>query len=378
LKTNPINAYLEPLLEQGFQALIKRGFLRILSGGADVGAYLCSHPRIDTIHLTGSDKTFDTIVFGSGETAKQRKTERQPQLTKPMTAELGGVNPVIVVPGAWSANDIQRAALMLATWLYSNAGFGCLAPRLLILHRQWLQRQALLDTLGQILAETPLRPAYYPGAQARHAAFVAAHPEAQLFGAAESRQSAQEDTLSWTLIPGVNPAHVHDICFTTEAFCALLSETALDARDTSDFLDRATDFANTTVWGTLAATLLVPDRVQADRQVAAALERTVARLRYGTICINQYTGFVYALMSTPWGSFPGQEAWDIQSGIGFVNNPFMLRNPQKSIFAAPFQRIDPVTIRHRSVAAFGKQYARFQARPSLSELLKLFWIVMKR
>ena len=30
LKTNPVNAYLGPILEQGFKALIQRGFLRIL------------------------------------------------------------------------------------------------------------------------------------------------------------------------------------------------------------------------------------------------------------------------------------------------------------------------------------------------------------
>lgn len=37
LKMNPVNAYLGPLLERGFRALIARGFLRIVYGGAQEG-----------------------------------------------------------------------------------------------------------------------------------------------------------------------------------------------------------------------------------------------------------------------------------------------------------------------------------------------------
>lgn len=377
LKMHPVNAYLGPILEQGFKTLIQRGFLRILYGGADLGAYLCDHPLIDAIHLTGSDKTFEGIVFGAGEEGRRRKAEHQPRLAKPITAELGGINPVIIVPGAWSAKEIKRAALMLATWLYSNAGFACLAPRLIVQHRQWPQRQALLDALGQILADTPLRPAYYPGARARHAAFVAAHPEAQLYGTTEADPKVMGEALRWTLIPDVDASNVNDICFKTESFCALLSETSLDAQNASEFLAKATDFLNQNVWGTLVATVLAPDRVRADKQVGTALERAIADLHYGTICINQYSGFVYSLMTTPWGSFPGQEAWDIQSGSGFVNNPFMLRRPHKSIFTAPFQRTDPVTIQNRFAADFCKRYADFQSQPSPSKLIKVFRTAMK-
>ena len=66
LKLNPVNAYLGPLLEEALQPLVQRGFLRMVAGGAVEGVYLCAHPAVDAIHLTGSDKTFETIVFGSG------------------------------------------------------------------------------------------------------------------------------------------------------------------------------------------------------------------------------------------------------------------------------------------------------------------------
>src|SRR6266567_2638449 len=41
-KTNPVNAYLGPLIEACFHALIEPGFLRIVYGGAVEGAYLCN------------------------------------------------------------------------------------------------------------------------------------------------------------------------------------------------------------------------------------------------------------------------------------------------------------------------------------------------
>ena len=377
LKMNPVNSYLGPILEQGFKQLIEREFLRILYGGADVGAYLCGHPLVDTVHLTGSDKTYESIVFGANEEGRRRKAARAPRLTKPVTAELGCVNPVIIVPGKWSTQDIRRAAELLASWLYSNAGFSCLTPRLLIQHRQWPHRQAFLDALGQALAAAPLRAAYYPGAQARHATFVAAHPEARMYGAQGASGDEPEALLPWTLIADVDAGNVNDICFKTEPFCTLLSETALDAPAAADFLARATAFANDTVWGTLTAVLLTPDSVAADKQVGAALDRALADLHYGTVAVNLFTGLAYSLMNTPWGSYPGQDSADIQSGIGFVNNPLMLRQPQKTIFRAPLQRIDPVTLRNPSAGTFGREYAEFQAQPSIARLLRVLRVAMK-
>ena len=102
-KANPVNAYLGPLMDEAFRVLIDHGFLRVVYGGATEGSYLCNHPGIEEIHITGSDKTFDAIVFGSGSEGAKRKAERSPLLTKRVTGELGNVSPVIVVPGPWKA-----------------------------------------------------------------------------------------------------------------------------------------------------------------------------------------------------------------------------------------------------------------------------------
>ena len=55
----------------------------------------------------------------------------------------------------------------------------------------------------------------------------------------------------------------------------------------------------------------------------AYIEWAVARLRYGTVAINCLPGLGWGLTVSPWGSFPGNAPWDIQSGNGFVHNPYM-------------------------------------------------------
>ena len=166
-KANPVNAYVGPLMELAFRALIERGVLRLAYGGANEGAYLCAHPGVDAIHITGSDKTFDAIVFGPGPEGARRKAENAPLLTKPITGELGNVSPVIVVPGPWSASDIAYQAAHIVSMLVNNAGFNCNATRVIIQHASWSQRGELLAEVRQALRHVPLRAAYYPGARDR-------------------------------------------------------------------------------------------------------------------------------------------------------------------------------------------------------------------
>jgi hypothetical protein len=99
MKANPVNDYLVPYWSRALAALIDAGVLRIVDGGAAVGQYLTGHARIDEVHITGSDKTYDAVVFGTGPEGARRKAADEPALDKPVTAELGNVSPVIVVPG---------------------------------------------------------------------------------------------------------------------------------------------------------------------------------------------------------------------------------------------------------------------------------------
>src|SRR6266540_3437923 len=95
LKMNPVNDYLGPILQRAFAALVDDGYVRFAYGGGDVGAYLCRHEGVDTIHITGSERTHDAIVYGAGPDGAARKARDERVLDKPVTSELGGVGGTI-------------------------------------------------------------------------------------------------------------------------------------------------------------------------------------------------------------------------------------------------------------------------------------------
>lgn len=371
LKMNPVNDYLGPLIAEAYQPLIERGFLRLVYGGAKEGAYLCKHKSVDVIHMTGSDKTFDTIVFGAGEAGEKNKAARKPVVKKPVTAELGGVAPLIVVPGDWTEAEIQEQAKQTAFWLVVNGGFNCLSPRMIVTHRGWALREKFMQAVTNALGQYPVRKAYYPNAERYHAEFLKAHKkQAQLIG------DAREGELPWMLLPNLDPKKKKDIAFRLEAFCGLFGETGLDANNAADFISKAVTFANNTLWGNLTAYIIVSDK--ADEETKSALARGIADLRYGTICVNLFAGLAYVLMGAPWGAFPGNTIYDVQSGIGNVNNLFMFEKIQKGVFRAPFHKQADNTTHTPSYVASTKAIAKLFGKPTWMNFIRLILASMKK
>jgi hypothetical protein len=337
LKMNPVNEYLGPIFERAFEPLIRHGFLRIVYGGAEQGAYLTRHEGVDTIHITGSDKTHDAVVFGPGEEGQRNKEQRTPQLTKPITSELGNVSPVIVVPGPWTDADIAYHGRNIASMLTNNAGFNCIAARVIVTHSQWGRRRDLLDAIRETFAKTPPRYAYYTGAEERWKHFIDEHPEAERYG------HADEGCLPWTLIPGIDPSEESVVAFEKEAFASIVGETPLDApRDVAAYIDEAVEFCNERLWGTLGASIIVHPRQMKDPDIASAVERGIDNLRYGSIMVNHWMGLPYVISTASWGAYPGHDHYDIQSGEGVVHNTLMYERIEKSVVRGPFRTIqDP-------------------------------------
>ncbi|HEY4753139.1 MAG TPA: aldehyde dehydrogenase family protein, partial [Candidatus Limnocylindrales bacterium] len=273
LKMHPVMAHLGAVQEAALAPLIDAGLVRVVYGDAAEGGHLAHHPLVDTLHVTGSDRTYEAIVFGGGPEGEDRKRRDDPILTKPFTAELGNLTPIIVVPGRWSASDLDYHADNIATMLINNAGFNCTTSRVIVTAQAWPQRTALLDRVRARLAAHPPRLAYYPGAHERFAAFQAHYPQAETFG------KAGEGALPWMLIPGLSPDAAGDPAYRFEAFCPVTAETVVDAPDTPAFLDRAVAFANDRLWGTLNATVIVDPATGRDPQVRPALDRAIADLR---------------------------------------------------------------------------------------------------
>jgi acyl-CoA reductase-like NAD-dependent aldehyde dehydrogenase len=364
LKMHPAQAFLTPILEAGLGALIRDGYLRIVEGGAADGAYLAGHPDIDELHITGSFRTYETIVYGPGADGDERRARDEPTLHKPFSAELGNLTPVIVVPGRWTDVDIEYQADNLATMLTNNAGFNCTTPRVIITPAGWRLRHRFLNAVRARLAATPVRAAWYPGAERRFDQFLEAHPEAELYGA------RGEGRLPWALVTDLDARATDDLCLTTEAFCSVFGELPLPSADVTDYLRRAVAFANESLWGSLNATLIVHPATLRNPDIAAAFEQAVADLRYGTVSINHWSALGFALGITPWGAFPGHARNDIGSGTDVVHNTLMFSRSQKTVVRAPF-RAWPKPIwfgTHRTARRLAPKLVRFEANPSLLRL----------
>jgi hypothetical protein len=360
LKANPVNDYLVPYWTLALSALIERGYVRIVIGAAEVGRYLTAHESFTDIHVTGSDKTFDAIVFGTGDDGARRKAANRPVTTKPVTGELGSVSPVVIVPGTWSDADIAYQARHVATMLTNNAGFNCLTPRVLVTHDEWPQRDQFLCALEDVLASLPTRRAYYPSARERHDQFVTAHPDATQLG------DGSGDRLPWTLVRDVSPRNVDDVSFNVEPFCAVMSETALSASSTTSFISRAVDFCNDVVWGSLSMTLIAHPTTMLDAVTGPAIDQAIADLRFGSIGVNLWHAMSFAFGTTSWGAYPGHDVTDIQSGCGTVGNSYLFARPQKSVVRGPFRAspTPPWFATNTNAGAIMRKLLAFEVQPS--------------
>jgi hypothetical protein len=364
LKMNPVNEYLGPYIDRAFSSLSERGFFKVVYGGAEEGKYLCTHELVNEIHITGSDKTHDAIVFGVGQEGEERKAASQPVNPKRLTCELGNVSPLIVVPGPWSQKDLDFHGENVASSLCNNSGYNCSATRVIIQHEQWNQREAFLDSLRKALQKVGDRAPYYPGSEQRHKMFLSHHPDADQFG------TRGEGRVPWTLMHHLDPNDTDDICFNMESWCGQTSEVALPSDSVVEYIDRAVDFCNDRIWGTLNATIIVHPKSLKDPAVNDAVERAIANLRYGSVAVNHWAGIVYGMVATTWGAFPGHTIDDIRSGQGVVHNTYMFDNPQKSVLRGPFRPFPkpPWFFDHRNAVDVGRKVTYFTADPSLMRL----------
>jgi len=373
-KMNPVNEYLGPIFERIFAPMIEQGFAAVVYGGAEVGASLVNDARVDKVHITGSALSHDAIVYGPGVAGSTRKQNREPLLNKPITSELGGVGPVIIVPGPWSDADLQFQAEHVATQKLHNNGFNCIAAQVLVLHEQWSLKDRFLAKLEATMKTIEPRPAYYPGAKERQAAAVSAHSTVATMGGGDVPR---------TRIQNVDSKSA-DSAFQTEYFGSVWAETTLSASDPASFLAAAVKFANEKLMGTLGAQIRI--HPETARELGPKLEEAIADLKYGTIGVNAWSGVGFLLANVAWGAYPGHPIHDIQSGRGVVHNALLLHETQKNVIRAPFApfprslslgelHLSPkpawfVTNKH--AATLGRLLCEFEVAPSFLKLPAIF------
>jgi aldehyde dehydrogenase (NAD(P)+) len=362
LKMNPVNAYVGPFLEQAFAPAVARGFFAVVYGGAEEGSHLVQHPLVDEVHITGSDKTHDAMVWGPpGSEAAARRARNEPLLKKEISSELGCITPVIVVPGPYSDGEIAFQGRNIAGMVAQNASFNCNSAKLLVTSKGWSGRGALLEGIEAGLGMTVTRKAWYPGAVDRWKAFIDGRPHVKIFG------EAKPDALQWALITDVDKSKRDDRVFTNEPWCSLLSEVNFETQDPAAYLAETVKFVNERVWGTLSCMVVVHPKTMEDPGGRAAVEKAICELRYGAVAVNTWAGAVFALGTAPWGAAPGATAQDIQSGRGWVHNTFMIDHDviDKFVLRAPVKAmpIHPWFPGHRTAHLLGKKLLELENDP---------------
>ncbi|HEV7226247.1 MAG TPA: hypothetical protein VGN42_26305 [Pirellulales bacterium] len=368
LKMNPVNEYLGPIFERAYGALIEAGFLRLIYGGPQVGAAAVGRPLVDEVHITGSIASHDAIVWGPpGQDRELRRAAGQPLLTKPITSELGNVTPWIVVPGPYRRRELDFQAENVAAMIVNNASFNCIACRLIVSWRGWPDRETFLDKIEAQLARVPRRKAYYPSAAERFRRFVGREAEQDPPG-----------TLPWTLVRDIDPER-EPRWIEEESFVCACAETALDAADPAEFLDRAVEFVNERVWGTLGVGLMVHPASRAGAANEARFQQAVSRLRYGTVAVNQWPAIAYAIMNAPWGGYPGGTLADPQSGLGWVHNTYLLEQVEKCVLEGPLVvRPKPFWFpSHRQADKLAWKVLGLYHRPDWRKLPGIFWSALR-
>ncbi|MEY7851188.1 aldehyde dehydrogenase [Natrarchaeobius sp. A-rgal3] len=100
------------------EAGVPDGVVNVVTGGTEPGAALSAHDSVDQLTFTGSVPTGEAVMKSAAETIT------------PVTLELGGKNPAIVLPDA----DLEEAAFWVATGIFTNAGQVCSAADRAIVH----------------------------------------------------------------------------------------------------------------------------------------------------------------------------------------------------------------------------------------------------
>lgn len=373
LKMNPVNEYLAEFFEKALKPLIEVNALRVVKGDGMAGAWLTSHPQVEEIHVTGAGATHDAIVWGVGAEGAENKAAGTPKNARPITSELGAVCPTIVVPGPWTSADIKFQAEQIATQKMHNSGFNCVACQILILPAAWDKGKALMSNLKAVIGKST-RPAYYPKTDARLDAFRGATPE--------TGEIARGDAAPACLI---NSADADPSLRNTEVFAPALSTHEVMAGDAESYLVKAVEYANSQLYGTLGANIVIHPRT--IREIGRArFEEILADLKYGCIAVNAWTGVGFMSTATTWGAFPGHTIEDVQSGIGTVHNTFLFDKPERTVVEAPFRPFPrnvlsggvsmlprpPWFITNTQQHIVGKLLTRFMHKPGWLKLPRIF------
>lgn len=330
IKANPILEYLGPLLNKILEPLVRHGFVKMVSGGSKEGNLLANHEGIDDIIMTGSDKTFESIIYGAGPQGLKNKEIDNRINKKPVEGELGNISPVIVVPGNWTEADYDHYADLLLQMMTVNNGYACLTTRVVILPKNWDGSEKLMNKLTALMSKAVPAINFYPGTDLTAKEAMECYPDALQFG--KLTNASQPMIFATNLSPDKN-----EPAFTREFWMTFSSQVSLNGDTPEEFLKNAIQFANERLWGTLVATIFIDHETQVSLEKSGAMKKFIDDLQYGNVTINVWPVITAVAGQNSEGGYPGSSYTNIQSGNVITRNSLMLDKIEKTVFYAKFR-----------------------------------------
>ena len=367
LKLNPVNEYLKPVFEKVFQNFIERGYIIVTTGNIDESKYMATHPGINHIHLTGSDKTFEDIVYGRELTEKERKSKSLSKINnKPITSELGNVTPIIIHPGKWSTSDIKYQARKIVTAKLNNNGFNCIAAQVVVLPDGWGQTETLIKYVKHYMSKAKERKAYYPESIER------------LEKLEKDKGYERVNALSCVTPHLTREIKAYSKFEIDEVWSSTIYFKKIEYTSVEDFANKAIDYCNDELWGNLGVSVIIKDH---DRKFNKHITNLyVDKLNYGTVAVNEWAAIGYIIPQLPWGGFPGNRDNDIQSGQSVVHNSMLFESPLKGVVNTKFRIsriIDPPWfVTNKKARRLFKNLTYYQIHNSNINFLKLIFAAL--
>jgi len=145
------------------QLELPAGVVNLVLGDAEVGRQLTTHPLVDMVSFTGSDKVGGEVMAQAGRSIKK------------VVLELGGKSANILLPGT----DVKAAVAPSLLRLVTNAGQRCGATSRIFVHDADYDAftEAARDYWDQLITGDPRDPATIVGPliDERHREFVQSH-----------------------------------------------------------------------------------------------------------------------------------------------------------------------------------------------------------